>query len=594
MAGETENPTEASAGLTVEQFCEFIAPSVWSDAEILKWPPDVFAFAAALLYKSGAYSHAVSDWDRKRELQAWTEEMKRIGAGWSEKRHEVPKEVLAWYENLRAKRTTLVQNLCDDKDLCCKLIQLCAAADEACIGVGRPLPGPAIAPLQDPAIAFRPLRKEAALRLDECTRLKEVSTLCKKVHQSAVRVLPKLHTPQSGITIRSLSLNLALCPAGDVKVRWTQCLTDKRHCINLLLVPWPTDAAPAHIKSIEPGCAELPDLPKEFGFFEYAPPADPETRSGLQQLFRLPRKPLLLSRLNMLVEAARKAVSKIDGVVFPELALTAKQCDDISDALIKEGVFLICGVRDGPAPGRKASQNYLRFDVPFERRKLSLRQDKHHRWRLDKRQIVQYGLGSRLDVAANWWEHISVGNRELNFVALDDWLTVCPLICEDLARQDPISELVRAVGPNLVIALLMDGPQLPSRWPARYATVLADDPGSSVLTLTSIGMAELSRPPAASSTSRAIALWKDAKTGDAISIELPPKKDAVVLSLSRELVREYSADGRDDGKTTGYPTLSGIHYLSCGQSGAGAKNVDRPQWWRQNRLGSELRRSPKR
>jgi hypothetical protein len=265
----------------------------------------------------------------------------------------------------------------------------------------------------------------------------------------------------------------------------------------------------------------------------------------------------------MLVDNARKAVSTIHGVVFPELALTARQCDEISDALIKEGVFLICGVRDGPTRESKASQNYLRFDVPFEP-KLWCRQDKHHRWRLDKRQIVQYGLGSCLDVASKWWEHFAVGNRELNFVALDDWLTVCPLICEDLARQDPISDLVRAVGPNLVIALLMDGPQLPSRWPARYATVLADDPGSSVLTLTSIGMSELSRPPSVANASRAVALWKDAKTGEAISIELPPNKDGVVLSLSRELVQEYSADGRDDGKTTGYPTLSGIHYVSCG------------------------------
>ena len=45
------------------------------------------------------------------------------------------------------------------------------------------------------------------------------------------------------------------------------------------------------------------------------------------------------------------------------------------------------------------------------------------------------------------------------------------LICEDLARQEPAAELIRAVGSNLVIALLMDGPQLNNRWPARYAAV---------------------------------------------------------------------------------------------------------------------------
>ena len=43
--------------------------------------------------------------------------------------------------------------------------------------------------------------------------------------------------------------------------------------------------------------------------------------------------------------------------------------------------------------------------------------------------------------------------------------------------------------------LLLDGPQLTSRWAARYASVLADDPGSAVMTLTSYGMVQRSRPP---------------------------------------------------------------------------------------------------
>ena len=268
-----------------------------------------------------------------------------------------------------------------------------------------------------------------------------------------------------------------------------------------------------------------------------------------------------MSNLSKLLDNAKKSVTKIDGVIFPELSLTRAQYEKFSQELMAQGIFLICGVRDTPRPGTKAAQNYLRFDIPFSP-PLSHRQDKHHRWRLDQRQIVQYGLGSCLDVASNWWEHISITNRELYFVVLDNWLTICPLICEDLARQDPVGELVRAVGPNLVIALLMDAPQLASRWPARYATVLADDPGSSVLTLTSLGMAELSRPPAGSVASKAIALWKDARSGEAISIELPKDKQGAVLSLSRVFVKEYAADGRNDGGATGYPTLTGVHYVS--------------------------------
>ena len=107
----------------------------------------------------------------------------------------------------------------------------------------------------------------------------------------------------------------------------------------------------------------------------------------------------------------------------------------------------------------------------------------------------------------------------------------------------------------------MDGPQLTSRWPAYYATVLADDPRSSVLTLTSLGMSGLSRPPG-KPRSRAVALWKDAQTGEAQSIELPDHAEGIVLSLSRERDKEWSADGRHDNATTGYATLSGIHVVS--------------------------------
>src|SRR5205807_7939942 len=111
-----------------------------------------------------------------------------------------------------------------------------------------------------------------------------------------------------------------------------------------------------------------------------------------------------------------------------------------------------------------------------------------------------------------WWEGIEIRDRRLTFFAIEDWLTLCVLICEDLARQDPVAELVRTIGPNLVIALLLDGPQLRTRWPNQYAAVPADDPGSAVLCLTSLGMTQLSRPFDRPGGSRVIALWKDCKT----------------------------------------------------------------------------------
>jgi hypothetical protein len=118
------------------------------------------------------------------------------------------------------------------------------------------------------------------------------------------------------------------------------------------------------------------------------------------------------------------------------------------------------------------------------------------------------------------------------------------------------------VGPNLVIALLMDGPQLTSRWPARYATVLADDPGSSVLSFTSIGMCEFSRPPG-KSPSRTVALWKDAYSGEAVQIDLPHGADAILLNLVRHVDEEWTADGRSDYGAAGYPALAGIHPVTA-------------------------------
>jgi len=134
-------------------------------------------------------------------------------------------------------------------------------------------------------------------------------------------------------------------------------------------------------------------------------------------------------------------------------------------------------------------------------------------------------------------------------------------ICEDLARPDPVGDLVRAVGPNLVIALLMDGPQLKERWSSRYATVLADDPGCSVLTLTSLGMSKLSRPRSGPSRSNVIGLWKDAKNGVPQEIELDAGAEGVILSITMRHEEEWSADGRSDGGYAIYPVLSGIHCL---------------------------------
>ncbi|MGV3758343.1 MAG: hypothetical protein ACO1PW_02215, partial [Actinomycetota bacterium] len=117
-----------------------------------------------------------------------------------------------------------------------------------------------------------------------------------------------------------------------------------------------------------------------------------------------------------------------------------------------------------------------------------------------------------------------------------------PLICEDLARLDEVADVLRRIGPTLVVALLLDGPQLAGRWPARYATILADEPGSAVLTLTSLGMVTRSQPPGAH-RSRVVALWSDANHRRR-ELELPRGASGLLLTATVGMKTAWTADGR--------------------------------------------------
>jgi hypothetical protein len=170
-----------------------------------------------------------------------------------------------------------------------------------------------------------------------------------------------------------------------------------------------------------------------------------------------------------------------------------------------------------------------------------VRQRKHHRWSLDEAQIYQYHLGGVLHPHVRWWESMEVPRRAIELVEVAE-LTLAALVCEDLAQNDDVAELIRSVGPTCVVTLLLDGPQLDSRWAARYASVLADDPGSAVMTLTSYGMVQRSRPRGRAASS-VIALWKDPSTG-VHEIPLDPGAQAVLLTICMDRATRRSADGR--------------------------------------------------
>jgi hypothetical protein len=532
---------------TLGELLSWLLPRLREVPDCPIWPPDVFGVCAAILAKTGAYVFVVKKWPPKSDTttrEEWVESVAQIAEEW--RIHcdkQVPEKVRQWWHVVLCHDHVSLSKTAEHDDLCEALLQLSSAADETAAGVGLTS--------ADNRDMFE---RTAVNRLIN----EHGSTLCKEVHWSKLRVLPKQHAPRSGITIRSITHHLALCVSADVIPYWYIPPTDiEASSLNLLLVPWPEKVVPAQFTAASPPLGQLLNMDSsKYGFFGF----QPERQETASQPYA--------DKVIKLIDEAEKIVGKIDGVVFPELALTSDQHVALRDALVQKGVLLICGISETSTRTDSPGRNYFAIDIPWPKKKddeavffTEILQNKHHRWRLDRGQIVQYGLGARLNPTLEWWEHIALDERQLNFITLRDWLTLCVLVCEDLARPDPVGDIVRAVGPNLVIALLMDGPQLTSRWPGRYATVLADDPGSSVLTLSSAGMVDLCRPPPGAARVRTIGLWKDAKSREPMHIDLPCGAEAIAITVTCDKVEEETADGRKDGGQTSYPFLSGCHVI---------------------------------
>jgi hypothetical protein len=230
-------------------------------------------------------------------------------------------------------------------------------------------------------------------------------------------------------------------------------------------------------------------------------------------------------------------------VVLPETSVPSIAVEELETVLQRHGVtVLVAGVREPAGEGGKLPANWVHLGVFLGGRWWHYRQNKHHRWFLDRGQIDQYHLGGALHPTVRWWEAMAVPNRSVQFVEIGSGITLVAVICEDLARLDEVADLLRAVGPTLVTTVLLDGPQLASRWTARYASILADDPGSAVLTLSPYGLVQRSRPGGRPPSS-VVALWKDATRG-LREIDLDRGSHGVLLTVALHHARRRAADGR--------------------------------------------------
>ncbi len=432
-------------------------------------------------------------------------------------------------------------------------------------------------------------------------------------HTDRVRVLPKRHNPNVGITLRSISSNLAFNQS-SVDVVWRKTVDnplgnrlmppktikkeDKENFgkgikMSMLILPFPLIVKTNDFRiDSESKNVKMND---DYGFFTYDPDHTFQERHKEIASSREVLKALkLIRRANE--ELAGEA--QTDMVIFPEAALSVTQFNGLQTALLNplnsfeklKGVYttppsiIVAGVRESRDDLKKEREKVNQdTEVTFPRnavycqyydakkhsyfveadpkdndtptninksyRTPKFKQYKHHRWQLNERQVKRYGLTSVLDPKKIWWESIKIPKRRVSFLNVGKVITISHLICEDLARLDPISELIRHVGPTLVIAILMDGPQVRSRWSARYATVLADDPGSSVITLTSIGMVNRDHSPYGS-LSRVVALWNESHSTETREIELAPGAEAVLLNLEIDKRSERTADGRKETAPT--------------------------------------------
>ena len=329
----------------------------------------------------------------------------------------------------------------------------------------------------------------------------------------------------------SVVLTLRLCAIVRVwSTRWHKLPARHRGAdpraehAQLLLLPWPLRVRESDFRAVEGSVQRLAKEP--FGFFEFAP----EERLDLDLVDR------------MLV-AARDEVGRVDVVLLPESAVEESDLDALEALLDRHGViYLQAGVRKrSPRPGGLGS-NQMHIGVNA---------------RLEKGGPVPSSPAGRVVSHSPGQTPSMVARREPDLPVPPWWRASPshPLVGGD-RRPAPVSpgrgsrrrhhDRVAGVrgpraerrcgggssgriGPTIVSTALLDGPQLTSRWSARYASVLADDPGSAVMTLTSYGMVQRSRPPGRDA-SPVIALWKDPAQGTR-EISLEPGAHGVLLTV---------------------------------------------------------------
>ena len=560
---------EEPSGMTVLDILKWVLPdgpvldsTGWD--QVCDWPPDLFAAMAAITERSGLYSDRrfMAYWDQDFELtEEWVKRVSDAGEEWSKQGTPPILVQDLWRDLIKKHRKARIDNSSPDS-LAWKSIvfALLSIADEASAGVGFP-------PIDSTrAIQYAVYRDYIVWEKNRETDPNAIGgellpylphSVCVRVPPVVLCVQPKTNTPGVGCTVRSLTHNLALLPSvANVSTSWqiSNKPFDALAPFNVLVVPFPFSIPGRSFVGLA-NCFPSNSTERAFRL-------DPSIwmRGATPEQFAE-------DFICGLIKSSESELEPVHAVVLPETALRLEFANKVAEILLNKSNLdlFITGVISGNADDARNSAAMYRF--VDKKRIHSSFQSKHHRWCLDGDQIRQYHLGHVMDPNCRWWEQIDVSYRSCYVTVFRPGATVSVLVCEDLARYDPVLTVMNAIGPNLVVALLMDGPQLEHRWPGRYATVLADDPGSAVLTVTSLGMVSRSAMPG-DPLNREIALWKESH-GRAKALRLPKGDHALLLTLTNQSVEQFTLDGRGDGGYTMRFGLGAAH---------GIRHSDPPMW----------------
>lgn len=529
------------------------------------WPTDVFGFAAYIIDRSGNLLPRCFNKTQTKNL----DKAEKVGMAWQAYFSPPPEVIEAWEAVLKNKDKTIA-DINNSPDILFNLHFLFRCADAAAknIGWSNVSENESAFSLIASINSMKEADRNYSINILGKTFIKDLllksrNTFCHKIPEDRIVVLPKSITAEVGHTIRSMSHNLALLE-GPPKISydWVNVeREDRLEHFHILFVPYPFEM---NAKAIYPIKSQNE---KNGGRASYGHFGINQNWLPSQQTDKKKAEDIFESLIKPLHSKAQEHCNTVDCIVLPECAVNEKIADEIANLIKAQNDTLkirlfITGAISYPQNESELPSNVGYSYFFIENQIIRHGHNKHHRWKLNVQQLRRYGFsGFPADTGTNWWEGIDVSKRRLPFYAISPHSSMAVLICEDLARNDPALPAVRAVGPNLVIALLMDGPQLATRWPGLYASVLADDPGSAVLTVTSAAMVDRSNK-LESSKVRSVGLWKH-HTGRTEQLILPHDAQGLLLSLGTTAVEQMSMYKVGDGGTTRRFELMGVESLKA-------------------------------